>query len=132
LGFSGAMELNPVLFFESGILFGLGVPGRQNSYLAIQKTIGARLGSWLGAEWVSEAGLYVEVDTRERFDSRYDASFSAPGRTDRIRASKMGYLVGVDSGWGNGWSTGARFVQKLGGYDAPATQAFQFKLGRSF
>jgi hypothetical protein len=79
-----------------------------------------------------DLGLYAEVDTNERTDATYDAAFSSAGTTDRIRSSKYGTVLGLGFKIAEDIKLDTSYVQKLGGYDAPATQAYNFLLSYNF
>lgn len=129
LGFRSGLELSPSWFTESSIHYGSGQPGRQNSYLALTNLFGFKLSELVGWPMTLKFGPYAELDTQDRTDTKYDAAFSASGRTDRIRSMKVGTIVAIDINLPSSWFISGGYVQKLGGYDAPATHALYASLG---
>ena len=132
LGLRSGLEFNSNWFTENSIHYGSGQPGRQNSYLAFTNVVGLKLSG--ATEWpvTLKFGPYAELDLQERADAKYDAAFSAPGRTDRIRSMKVGVIGGVDINLPSNWYLSGGYVQKLGGYDAPATNALFVSVGVKF
>ncbi len=132
LGFQLGVGLTDSLHLENLLHFGLGYPKQQNSYLALSQALGWKMESSLHIPATLKFGPYLEMDLQERYDDKYDAAFSPAGRPDRIRSAKFGLLGSLDLGLGNYWYTGLTYVQKIGGYDAPATNATSLNLGRLF
>ena len=81
---------------------------------------------------VFATSLFLEADLKDRFDSSYDAAFSATGESDRIRAFKYGTLLGVSAEVTKEISLSFDYLQKLGGYDARSTQISKFSVGYKF
>lgn len=127
-----SLEVSPRWFWTMSLHYGSGLRGFQNSYLAMTPLFGFRAGAPAGLPLLLKAGPYAELDLEERRDERYDAVFSAPGESSRIRSMKVGTLARVDLALPGGFYLGAGVVQKLGGYDAPATRALTFSLGGKF
>lgn len=128
-GLKSGVELSNSFFLEHLVHFGSGLPPKQNSYLAFAQNLGFKMKEAVSIPVSIRAGPYVEVDLRDRFDSKYDSVFSAPGRTDRIRSVKMGVFAGLDLVISENWYGTLGYIQKLGGYDAPATNATYGSLG---
>lgn len=132
LGAQLAVGLSDSLSLDTLLHFGLGYSRQQNSYFAFSQAIGWNLEPALGLPAAIKFGPYAEIDLQDRYDEKYDSAFSALGRSDRIRAAKFGLLGGLDFGLGGGWYGGLTYVQKLGGYDAAATNATSANLGLKF
>lgn len=132
LGFNSSVELNAIFFIEDSLHYGSGIPGHQNSYLAFTHLFALRLDSVIGSQASIKWGPYAELDTSERRDSKYDAAFSAPGTQDRVRSMKVGVISSVEFAITKETYGIATYVQKLGGYDAPATNALSIALGVNF
>jgi len=132
LGFQLGVGLSDSFSMETLLHFGLGYARQQNSYLAFSQVVGWNLEQATGLPANIKLGPYLEMDLQERYDDKYDAAFSPTGRPDRIRAVKFGLLGAFNVGLGNDWYASLAYVQKIGGYDAPATNATSLGLGRKF
>ena len=116
---------------ENSVHYGSGDGTEQNPYVALTNMAGFRK-SVPGGVLRARLGPYAELDMRDRRDPAYDAAFSAPGRTDRIRAAKIGYIAGLDVELPTGLFVSLGYSRKLGGYDAAATNALIIAAGRRF
>ena len=132
LGFGTSVELNDYFYIEDNLHYGVGIPGKQNSYLAFTHLFALRLDKTVDAPVSIKWGPYAELDTSERKDSRYDAAFSHAGTQDRIRSMKVGVVSAVEFRVTEKMYGSILYVQKLGGYDAPATNAVSLTLGSKF
>lgn len=130
LGLKTGLEISEAWILENSVHYGSGIPGRQNAYVAFTQLAGFKFS--LGVPLTLKLGPYAELDMQERVDAEYDAAFSAPGRSDRIRSMKVGTVISLDAKISSKWYLGAGYVQKLGGYDAPATNASFASLGAKF
>lgn len=131
-GLTGAFNITDNLFYKNLIHYGSGDGLDQNSYLALDSGFGYRLNHYLEVPVTISASLFIEADTRQRKDASYDASFSPSGTEDRIRAFKYGTLIGADISLSQKTSLNFNYLQKLGGYDARATQVYTINLGFKF
>lgn len=132
VGFKTYLELGDLIYSEDLLHIGSGIPGHQNSYLAWSHLFAAKLERYVGSPVVLKWGPYAELDTSERTDSAYDSAFTPAGTRDRIRSMKVGTISAVEFLLPQDAYGSIGYVQKLGGYDAPATQAFSLKLGINF
>ena len=128
LGLQSGMELHSDWLLENSVHYGSGIPGKQNSYLAFTVLVGYRALSYLNLK----SGPYAELDLSEHTDAKYDAAFSAPGRSDRIRSMKVGIASFVEIALPSDFFATLGYIQKLGGYDAPATNAAVLNIGAKF
>lgn len=131
LSFNLSVQWGQRYSMSESLHYGSGLSGQQNSYVSFKHLFGVRFDSLEWARLRFEAGPYVEMDTSERFDEKYDAVFSPSGNRDRIRSAKFGTIIGVDAHFSNDYRMGVMFVQKLGGYDAPATNGLLLSLAGS-
>lgn len=127
LGFRTSVELSDQLFVEGGLHLGSGIPGKQNPYLAFSNLFALR-----AAYWILRFGPYAEIDVGERTDAAYDAVYSPIGTQDRIRSVKVGFISGIEMPLSKDLVSSLAYVQKLGGYDAPATNALSFAIETNF
>ncbi len=132
IGFRTSAELSDKVYIEDSIHYGSGIPGEQNSYLAFTHLFALRLDTIVGLPLTLKWGPYAELDTSERTDSQYDAAFSPSGTSDRIRSMKVGVVSSVEFALTKQSYGTVTYVQKLGGYDAPATNAFSLAIGMNF
>ncbi|NJL23876.1 MAG: hypothetical protein HC902_00940 [Calothrix sp. SM1_5_4] len=132
IGLKSGLEINSSWFLEGLLHYGSGIPGQQNSYVAFTQLVGLKLAETIAFPLTLKFGPYAELDMQDRNDSKYDTAFSAPGRTDRIRSMKIGTVSSLDAEISRNWYVSAGYVQKLGGYDAPATNATFASLGVKF
>jgi hypothetical protein len=132
-GFRSGVEMTPWFSVEQAFYVGSGSSGRggrQNGTFAASQLLAFRTGR-LGTSPFFRLGVkvgpYVDGDLfGERTDDVYDRAYTAgyPGRADRIRmfrfaASAFPYVqmsdtVSLELGW----------LQKIFGYDTPATQLY--------
>lgn len=131
-GITSFQQLSNVFFTENLVHYGLGIPGQQNSYLALTTNIGIQLDPLVAWPINIRIGPYAELDLEERNDEKYDAAFSAPGNSDRVRAMKVGVSQSIEFKISNSKILQIGYIQKIGGYDAPATQAYYGNLNYSF
>ena len=127
LGLTSALEINSNWFLAHAIHYGSGIPGKQNSYLSLTNFLGYKTQGWS-----LKLGPYLEFDITERADANYDAAYSAPGRSDRIKAAKFGVLGFVDYAITADTSINAGYIQKQSGYDAAATNALVLGFNTKF
>lgn len=132
VGFRTLVELGKTFFIEDSLHYGSGIPGNQNSYLAFTHLFALRVNNLVNVPMTIQWGPYAELDTSERRDTKYDAAFSSAGTQDRIRSMKVGVISSIEFSITKDTYGTATFVQKLGGYDAPATNALSFSLGMNF
>ncbi len=104
---------------------GSGAFGKQNAAVAVTNLYVLEAQKWL-LPWKAGVALgpYFEGDLTQRFDDVYDAAYTAdyPDRTDRIRAMKFGVAILPYMAITDHAALELGYVQKLFGYDAPATQ----------
>ncbi len=127
LGLTSAFNISENFFQKSLLHLGSGDGSDQNSYVAIDYGFGYRFNGV-----TVTTSLFVEADTNQRFDSAYDASFSPAGTQDRVRAFKYGTVVGADFAATSSLNVNFNYLQKLGGYDARATQVYTLGFGFKF
>lgn len=132
LGLTAALNVTDHLFYRTLFHYGAGDGREQNSSIAIDTGLGYRLGHLVDRPWTVSASVFLEADTAERKDATYDAAFSPTGTQDRIRAFKYGTLIGTDFAISDSLNLGASQLQKLGGYDARATQIYNLNVGYKF
>ena len=133
-GVQTALRLTPCASFESRLYVGSGTfSEKQNATIALTNLFGLTVRRWL-LPWKAglKFGTYVDGDLRERFDDRYDAAFSAPGRRDRIRMLRVGTVVAPFVQVGERVAVELTYVQKLFGYDTPATQFYTLGISAAF
>lgn len=127
LGFQLGVGLSGEITLETLLHFGLAYPRQQNSYLAFSQVASVKLGALKAT-----LGPYVEVDLQDRYDQKYDTAFSPAGHPDRIRAAKFGLVGGLGLALGSDFHAQLTYVQKIGGYDAPATNATSLGIAKKF
>jgi hypothetical protein len=130
------VHVTPWFGYVSRIYLGSGAFGRdktQNAAIAVTSLFNFEARKWL-LPWKAGVfvGPYFEGDLTERFDERYDAAYSPPDRPDRIRSMKFGlallpYMRITEHG-----ALSLGYVQKLFGYDAPATQFWYAEASAAF
>jgi hypothetical protein len=134
-GFRAGMEFEPWFALETSFYVGSGSPrpgsSRQNGTFAATQLLHFRTGRIGGSSLFFKLGLkvgpYVDGDLiGERTDARYDQAYTAgfPDRSDRIRmfrfaATALPYVQVSDK-----VSVELGYLQKLFGYDTPATQLY--------
>jgi hypothetical protein len=132
-GFRGGIELAPWFALETSFYVGTGSSGRggrQNGTFAATQLLHFRsekLGTSPSFRVGIKVGPYIDGDLiGERSDARYDQVYTAgyPDRTDRIRmfrfaATFLPYVQMSDK-----VSLELGYLQKLFGYDTPATQLY--------
>lgn len=131
-GITSAFNVTDNLFQKNLIHYGSGDGSDQNSYLAVDTGFGYRLNHLVQRQMTIFTSLFLEADTTERKDSRYDDAFSPAGTQDRIRAFKYGTVIGVDVAVTQEMNLSITQLQKLGGYDARATRIFTASIGLKF
>jgi hypothetical protein len=132
LGFRTSAEINDKFYVEDIVHYGSGIPGKQNSYLGFTHLFALRLNPIIRAPVSVKGGPYAELDTSERTDSKYDSAFSPAGTQDRIRSMKVGVISAIEIQLSEQSYGSVTYVQKLGGYDAPATNATAVAFGFNF
>jgi hypothetical protein len=131
LGVQSGLELSNSILLETLLHFGSGIPGSQNSYLAFTQTLGLRLQPLLGVNAIVRAGPYAEFDLRERTDSTYQNAFPST-QSGRILAAKVGISASTELKLSSSTFANLGYIQKLAGYDAPATNAAFASVGALF
>ena len=126
-GLTSGSEINSNWFLANSLHFGSGIPGKQNSYASLTNFLGYK-----AQNLIVKFGPYLEFDLNERTDRNYDAAYSAPGRSDRIKAAKFGVLGFVDFAISADSFINVGYVQKQSGYDAPATNALVLGFSTKF
>ncbi len=125
-GVQTGVQLTPLLSFESRLYLGSGTfTKQQNATLALTNLFGLTVRRSI-LPWKAglKFGTYVDGDLSERFDDRYDAAFSAPGRRDRIRMLRVATVIAPYFQVTEQAAIELSYVQKLFGYDTPATQFY--------
>jgi hypothetical protein len=128
-GFQTGTRLTPSFTFESRTYLGSGLKlggGKQNGTIAITNLLGFEASKWL-LPWKAgiKGGSYFDGDLfGERSDAAYDAAYTAgyPDRTDRIRMMRFGVVVAPYAQITEHAAIELSFVQKIFGYDTPATK----------
>jgi hypothetical protein len=107
----------------------------QNAAIAVTTLFAFEAREWL-LPWRAgvHVGPYFEGDLTERFDDAYDAAYTAghPARRDRIRSMKFGLAMLPYARITEHAALTFGYVQKLFGYDAPATQFFTIGVNAAF
>ena len=131
-GLTSAFNITDNFFQKNLIHRGSGDGADQNSYLAVDSGLGYRLNRYLEIPVTLAGSLFIEVDTSQRKDAAYDASFTPGGGEDRISAFKYGTVMGADISLSKNLSLNFNYLRKLGGYDARSTEIYTFNLGIKF
>jgi len=130
-GTNVGVRIRPWFSYESRLYFGSGLiesPKRQNATVAIVNVFGFEASKWLLPWKIGiKVGPYFDGDLTSRTDDRYDAAYTAgyaAGVRDRIQMMRFGaaffpYIQVTDHA-----VIELSYVQKLFGYDTPATQFF--------
>lgn len=132
------VHITPWLGYVSRIYVGSGSKtdaGKQNPAIAITSLFVLEAKRWLLPWKVGiSVGPYFEGDLGERHDAVYDAAYELgyPERSDRIRSAKFGVAMLPFFQITEHFAIDAGYVQKLFGYDAPATQLFTVGASTSF
>jgi hypothetical protein len=130
-GFSVGVHPQPWMTFESRTYFGSGAKlggGTQNSTVAILNVFGFEARKWL-LPWKAgfKFGTYFDGDLlNERYDDAYDQAYTPgyPASRDRIRMMRFGLAVFPYMQITDSASLELSYVQKVFGYDTPATQFY--------
>ncbi len=133
-GFRTGMELASWFAFETSFYLGSGSPrpgtNRQNGTFAATQLLHFRTGR-LGTSPFFRLGVkvgpYVDGDLiGERTDSRYDQAYTAgyPAQEDRIRMFRFAAMALPYVQMSDTVSLELGYLQKLFGYDTPATQLY--------
>lgn len=131
-GLTSSFNISENVFYKNLFHYGSGDGTDQNAYFAVDTGFGFRLANLVRFPLVLSSTLFFEADLKDRFDASYDAAFSAPGRTDRIRAFKYGTLIGLNAEVTDSIGLLFESLQKLGGYDARSTQITKVGLSYKF
>jgi hypothetical protein len=132
-GFRMGAELAPAFAFETSFYVGSGASGRggrQNGTFAATQLLHfrtKRIGTSPFFRFGVKVGPYVDGDLiGERTDSRYDQVYTAgyPDRTDRIRMFRFAATVLPYVQMSDTVSVELGYLQKIFGYDTPATQLY--------
>jgi len=123
-GLSVGVRLSPWLTHSTALYLGTGAPKSQNATVALTQTLNPEV-HW-GVPLVFRFGTYFDGDLSERFDRRYDAAYTPgfPEQRDRIRMMRFGMVMGVTAALTTRYAVEATYVQKIFGYDTPATRFF--------
>ena len=133
-GFRTGIEFEPWFAFETSFYVGSGSPrpgqNRQNGTFAATQALHFRTSRIGGATYFRfgvKVGPYVDGDlVGERADARYDQAYTAgyPERSDRIRMFRFAAMVLPYVQMSDKVSLELGYLQKLFGYDTPATQLY--------
>lgn len=123
-GLNVGVRLAPWLTHTTQLYLGTGALGPQNATVAWTQMLNPEVE--LGLPVIVHVGTYFDGDLTERFDERYDAAYTlgVPGERDPIRMMRFGVLAGVTVGITERVSVDVVYLQKLFGFDTPATQFF--------
>lgn len=136
-GFRAGIEPSEWFSFETSFYVGSGSAGarsKQNGTFAATQLLhfkSPRLGTSPSFRFGVKVGPYVDGDLfGERTDPVYDQAYTAgyPARTDRIRMFRFAATVLPYIQVSDKVSLEVAYLQKLFGYDTPATQLYSFTL----
>lgn len=136
-GFRAGIEPSEWFSFETSFYVGSGSAGarsKQNGTFAATQLLhfkSPRLGTSPFVRLGVKVGPYVDGDLfGERTDPVYDQAYTAgyPARTDRIRMFRFAATVLPYVQLSDKLSLELAYLQKLFGYDTPATQLYSFTL----
>jgi hypothetical protein len=119
------VHVTPWFGATARLYVGSGAFGKQNAAVAMTNLYVFEAKKWLLPWKVGIAlGPYFEGDITERFDAAYDAAYTAdyPDREDRIRSMRFGAAMLPFMAITENAALELGYVQKLFGYDVPATQ----------
>jgi hypothetical protein len=133
------VHLTPWLGYESRAYVGTGAKGsrgRMNATIALTNLFVFEAKRWL-LPWKAgvKAGTYFDGDLTERTDEVYDRAFTAgfdEGRRDRIRMMRFGLALFPYMQITERVALELGYVQKIFGYDTPATQFYNIGLRALF
>jgi hypothetical protein len=138
-GTSVGVRLTPWLSYESRLYFGSGLiesKRRQNATVAIINAFGFEAQKWLLPYKIGiKLGPYFDGDLTERTDERYDAAYTvgyAQGVRDRIRMMRFALAAFPYIQVSKFAVIEASYVQKIFGYDTPATQFYTIGVRAAF
>jgi hypothetical protein len=132
-GFRAGTEMAPWFAFETSFYVGSGSSGtvaKQNGTFAATQLLHFRTGRLGDAPFFRlgvKVGPYVDGDVvGERTDPAYDQAYTAgyPERTDRIRMFRFASVVLPYVQMSDKVSLELSWLQKIFGYDTPATQLY--------
>ena len=132
-GFRAGVELTPWFAFETSFYAGTGSAGtvaKQNGTFAATQLLHFKTGKLGESPFFRlgvKAGPYVDGDLfGERTDAAYDQAYTAgyPDRTDRIRMFRFASMVLPYVQMSDKVSLELGWLQKVFGYDTPATQLY--------
>ena len=123
------VQLTDWLTYETNIYVGTGTFGSQNAQLAYTQLFGFH-----HSRFGVRVGPYADADVTERFDERYDAAYTTgfPEVQDRIRMARFGVVTSPYVHITDRITAQATYLQKLFGYDAPATRVFDLGVSVAF
>lgn len=133
-GMTYGVRMRPWLSVEGRLYVGSGTFGddAQNGTIAITQLVGFEAERWILPWKVGvKVGTYFDGDLfGERTDPNYDAAYTAdyPERTDRIRMMRFGLALFPYAQITDSLALELGYVQKIFGYDTPATQFFTIGL----
>lgn len=132
LGLTSAVQLSDEWFMENQLHYGSGIDNKQNGYIVLNQLVGYKFDSAFDLPLLFKYGPYLESDTEQRQDKKYDAAFFPSGPSDRVRSMKYGVNMHISYTLNQKYVLAIGEVQKLGGYDAVATRAYYFSLAGVF
>ncbi|RYE95064.1 MAG: hypothetical protein EOO75_00280 [Myxococcales bacterium] len=137
-GIQTGTRLASFLTFEARLYFGSGnrLGGKQNSTVAISNLFGLQVEKWL-LPWSAgvKFGTYFDGDLLdERTDPAYDQAYTVgyPEKTDRIRMMRFGTIIAPYMKVTDRVAVELSYVQKIFGYDTPATQFYSAGVRAAF
>lgn len=122
LAVSFGVRFTSALSHESRLYLGSGAFGDQNATVATSQLLGLE---WRDANWKIglRFGPYFDGDLTERTDARYGAAYGPAGRDNVVRMMRFGVItmpyVAYDF-----VALELLYLQKLFGFDPPATQFY--------
>ena len=127
------LQLNSWLSYQTNLYVGSGPFGPQNAQVAFTQLFGGRYDG-RGWSFGLNAGPYIDGDLTERTDDRYDAAYTAgfPEVRDRVRMARFGVVTNPYVVIQDRFTIKMTYLQKFFGYDAAATQFFEFAVSARF
>ncbi len=127
IGWNGGFIFGTGAFFESGLIYGSGIPDNQNQYIVLSQVIGKRT-----SNLIYKLGPYVETDIEERVDKKYSAEYGPQNRSEKIRLYKMGIIaeIGIITSLRSSFSL--TYLQKIYGQYLPSTNALSAQYSYKF
>jgi hypothetical protein len=127
-GFTTGTRMTPWMSVEMRTYVGSGVSGKQNGTIAVTNLLGFEARRWL-LPWKAglKVGTYFDGDLfGESHDAAYDAAYTPgyPASSDRVRMMRFGVVVAPYFQITERGALELGYVQKVFGYDTPATQFY--------